>query len=102
MTRWVLGIIGLFLAVLLIVATPPIRAATTNSPPSADCEEHPWDRLKNAYRVEIVIITNDYVVFAVWYTKEQAQPTLVRIDLRRESSSTSKKSQTRSMFIFTE
>ena len=102
MMRWFLGIFILSLAVLLVVGSPPVRAATAISPPSLDCDEHPWDFLKYAYKVEILVVTSDYILLAVWYTKEQATPVIIRVDLRSESASGSGKLRAKNSFIFIE
>jgi hypothetical protein len=57
-----------------------LQAAAFSSPPSG-CDEHPWDLLKNAYKVQILFVTDDYLVVAVWYTKEQIQPLIIRVTL---------------------
>jgi len=100
MMRWFVGIVILSLAVLFVVGSPPVRAATAISPPSSDCDEHPWDFLKYAYKVEILVVTSDYVLLAVWYTKEQATPVIIRVDLRSKPDSGSQKTGTQNTFIF--
>ena len=81
MMRWLVGIVALLLVYLFLLGTPPLRAAAASSP-TASCDEHPWDKLANAYRIQILIITEDYLLLAVWYTKDQVQPVLLRIELR--------------------
>lgn len=102
MMRRFLGVVMLFLAVFFLVVPPPVRAATASSPSSSDCDEHPWDFLKHAYKVEVLTITPDYVVVAVWYTKEQVLPDIIRIDLQTDSVSGTKKTRAKNSFIFTE
>jgi len=79
MMRWFFGCV-FFLAVLfLLLGTAPLRAATASGTPSG-CDEHPWDRLKDAYRVQILAITDEYILLAVWYTKDQINPVFIRIE----------------------
>ncbi|HEU4437272.1 MAG TPA: hypothetical protein VFR89_07375 [candidate division Zixibacteria bacterium] len=101
MMRWCVVLLSFLLLASLLFGSFPVFAATAYSPTS-DSDEHPWDFLKHAYRVEVLVVTTDYVLFAVWYTKEQTQPTLVRIDLRSESSSGSNKTRAKNSYIFTE
>jgi len=101
MMRWLVGLISLFLLVCLLIVSPPVYAATAYSP-LTDCDEHPWDFLKHAYKVEILVVTTDYILVAVWYTSEQVQPTLIRIDLRGESAAGNNKSRAKNSFIFTD
>ena len=100
MIRWFLGFVSLLILVCLLIFSPPIRAATAYSP-LTDCDEHPWDFLKYAYKVEVLVVSADYVLFAVWYTKEQIQPTIIRVDLRSESAGNGK-TRAKSSYIFTE
>lgn len=102
MMRWFLWSVSLFLVILLLIGSPPIRAATSVSPASSDCDEHPWDFLKNAYKVEIIVVTTDYILLAVWYTKDQAQPVIIRVDLQVPSASGNEKKVTKGSFIFIE
>ncbi|MGH8004460.1 MAG: hypothetical protein ACRECJ_07030 [Limisphaerales bacterium] len=95
-------LVSLFLLVCLLTGSPPVRAATANSPLNNNCEEHPWDLLKYAYKVEVLVVTTDYVLLAVWYTREQVQPTIIRIDLRSESASGSSKVRAKNSYMFTE
>ena len=81
MMRRFVGIVALLLVYLFLLGTPPLRAAATSSPTTSS-DEHPWDKLKNAYRIQILVITEDYLLLAVWYTKDQVQPVLVRLELR--------------------
>ncbi len=99
--RWFLGLLGLFLLIGFLFGSPPIYAATAYSPAN-DCDEHPWDFLKYAYKVEVLAITTDYILVAVWYTKEQVQPTLIRIVLRGESAVGNGKGRAKNSFIFTD
>ncbi len=101
MMRWFLGFTSLLLIACLLIGSPPVRAATVSSPLN-DIDEHPWDFLKHAYRVEILVITSNYILFAVWYSREQVQPTIIRVDLQRETASGSSKSRAKNSFIFTE
>ena len=81
MMRWLAGIVILLLVYLFLLGTPPLRAAAAYCPTTSS-DEHPWDKLTNAYRIQILIITEDYILLAVWYTKDQVQPVIIRIQLR--------------------
>ncbi len=102
MMRWFLWLVSLFLVILLLIGSPPIRAATLVSPASSDCDEHPWDFIKNAYRVEVLVVTTDYILLAVWYTKDQAQPVILRVNLQIPSTSRNEKKIATGSFIFIE
>ncbi len=102
MMRWFLGLVSLFLVFFLVIGSLPVRAAPSVSPTSPNCDEHPWDFLKYAYKVEILVATSDYVLFAVWYTREQVTPVIIRVDLSSDSASGSRKSRAKNSFIFIE
>ena len=74
--RWFLGIVFLSVGVFLFLGTAPSRAATAFSTPTG-CDEHPWDKLIDAYRVQVLIVTDEYILLAVWYTKDQVNPVLI-------------------------
>lgn len=61
---------------------------------TSTCDEHPWDKIKSAYRVQFLIITDEYVLVAVWYTREQFYPVILRID-----SAEQKRARPKSTFI---
>lgn len=81
-----------------------MRAGTATSLNTSSCDEHPWDPLKGAYKVEILLVTEDYILLAVWYTKEQAQPDIVYINLRPATTAKAKGGARvhRSSFLFIE
>jgi hypothetical protein len=79
MMRWLVGVFIFLLIVTFFHGPPSSQAAVVSNPTCTD--EHPWDRLKNAYRIEVLIMTQQYLLLAVWYTRDQIQPVLVRIEL---------------------
>lgn len=101
MMRWFLKLVSLLLLVCFLIGPAPARAATAYSPINP-CDEHPWDFLKYAYKVEVLVVTTDYVLLAVWYTREQTQPTIIRIELGSESASGNNKTRAKNSYIFTE
>ncbi len=101
MMRRLLGIVAL-LWVIILARAPLSECASTAVSPTSSCDEHPWDKIKDAYRVEFLVITDEYVVVAVWYTKEQVQPVIIRIELRSNSVSENQKTHAKKSFIFTE
>lgn len=91
------GIVALLLVYLFLLGTPPLGAAAASSPTTCS-DEHPWDKLKNAYRIQILVITEDYLLLAVWYTRDQVQPVLVRLELR----SSDRTSGSKTAYIFSD
>lgn len=97
MMRWFLGVVALLLVVFLAIGSPPVRASTAVSPISG-CDEHPWDKIRNAYRVQFLVITPEYILVAVWYTRDQIYPVIIRID----TTSPNRKVRLKNTFIFTD
>lgn len=87
--RWVLRTIILLTLVFFLVGTSLLQAAALSSPPGS-CDEHPWDLLKKAYKIQVLVITEDYMLVAVWYTKDQIQPVIIRISLVSTKQTVSK------------
>lgn len=103
MTRWLLALLALFFVVFLLIGTPPARAVTAKYSAATDGDEHPWDIFKSAYRVQILAVTEDYILVAVWYTKDQVVPTILRINVSwGDRSSSVQRERTKSLYILTD
>ncbi|MCI0329742.1 MAG: hypothetical protein L0196_02150 [candidate division Zixibacteria bacterium] len=99
MMRWFLGIIILLGVVFFLLGTEPTRAATASPTPTGD--EHPWDKVKGAYRVEVVLVTDEYMLLAVWYTKDQVYPVLIWVKYQSQQAVATLKSGPSSKKSFT-
>lgn len=97
MMRWLLGMVALFLVVFFAIGSPPVRAGTAVSS-TFGCDEHPWDKIRNAFRVQFLVITPEYVLVAVWYNREQIYPVIMRIDI----TSLHQNVRLKNTFIFTD
>jgi len=69
-------IAGVVLFCGLILAFAPEKGypGTPRSGAAIVCDEHPWDILSRAYKYQILQVTDDYVIVAVWFDEEQVEP----------------------------
>ncbi len=70
---FVAGVV-LFCGLILALVPEKGYSGTPRSGAAIACDEHPWDLLKRAYRYEILQVTDEYVIVAVWFDEEQVEP----------------------------
>ena len=83
----------LFCGLVVALAPDTSYTSTPRSSPNITCDEHPWDVLKGAYKYEILQVTDDYVIVAVWFDEKQVEPIIFQFKRKafENPSSSSKK-----------